>query len=256
MSVQFDVHVICLASKWASRGNKTVAHFARSSRVRAVHRSDAVTPATFPAPVEELAHPYALATIRGKQPFVDVTQLSDVRQIACGLSHIGLWRKCLADGRPLVVAEDDSDAKNLTRRLVDVAAAPLDADVVIVQCSRYPFKTDGVTAGASHCRRVVSFWGTGCYYVTPAGARKLLRHALPMTMHIDAYIRYCIGGADLTVYAVQGANDQPHHESTLVHRGIWTVQVVRQQFLLGATAAVALIIILVLSILLWRKRNR
>ena len=242
-----EAHVICLASKWATRGKAACAHYRRCSEIQKVHRFDAVTPADFDA--EEVAHPYALATIKGGRARAEQTQLSRIVQMACYMSHLRLWERCIGTKDGIVIAEDDGYPRHLRRRICDARTAPLDADVVLIQCSKWPFtaKRCSEDLGGTLCKRVSWFWGTACYYLTPRGAAKLRKHALPITHHVDAYMATCIHGIDLKVYSVPGANDQKHDDSTLAHDGLWSVLLIRQWILLAVVCIAALIVIVGLS---------
>jgi len=247
MSGKVPVYVICLDSKWETRGSTVCDHFNKCTLISEVNRSPATVPSDFK--LEDVAHPFAAATISKGWTRESVVQLSNPNQIGCTLSHINLWRTCLALQTSIIVAEDDAKPKMLTRRVTDVLNAPLSADVVLLQCSNFPF-TSVEAEDYSMCKKVSRFWGTACYYLTPAGAVKLLRHALPVVMHVDAYIEACIFSG-LQVYSVPGCNDQDHSDTTLGHgfSAVLHVTVVRQRMVMGLLLLLSLIIV---TILVWR----
>lgn len=245
------VYVIALNSKWESRGSKVVEHFSKCTLVSSVNRFPAVTPSNFV--LHDVAHPSAMATINSGLERQSTFQLSHPNQVGCAMSHISLWRICLALQTPIIVAEDDARPKMLTRRIKDMLTAPLEADLVILQCSWFPFKTDKVPY--SMCGKVRRFWGTGCYYLTPLGAGKLLKHALPVVMHVDAYIESLIFSG-LQIYSVPGCNDQDHSDTTLNHNLLTVLQVtsIRQPVVFSIVFLAALIVIAVLAWRLWKRK--
>ena len=226
----------------------------------------AVTPEDFE--LNEVTHPFARATIRHRLYTTnddrqvrgrDTTiQLSSEAQVACALSHISLWNLCKELNTPIIVAEDDSRPSKLNERLgyLENDSAVDNADVVVLQCGSFPYSSHSMPD--SSLRRVTNYWGSACYFLTPAGAEILLEHALPITMHIDCYMSFCIAGSGLRILAVPGANDQSLlSPSTLVHESVWGVRIMRLQFYLGS---LGVLLVVVIASLIWvackkSKRN-
>ena len=255
-----NAYVISLDSTRHERADPTCQHFSKARRIDRVFMYPAVTPEDFE--LDEVTHPFARATIRQglfqketnknqhETRSRDTTmQLSHETQVACALSHISLWNLCKELGEPIIVAEDDSRPNNLDTRLGYLKSDPAmdDADMVLLQCASFPFSSEAVDK--SLLRRVTDYWGATCYYLTPEGAEVLLEHALPITMHIDCYMSYCITGSGLQVFSVPNANDQSVlSPSTLMHQSIWGVRVVRLQFYIAALGV--LLVVMIVS-LIW-----
>ena len=102
--------------------------------------------------------------------------MTNAAQIGCALSHIAVWQE-VARGTSAIVVEDDcrptvSSPTRITREC--------NADFVSLM-------QRGGKAGLLR-DRLSEFWGTQAYFVTPVGARLLLRHAFPLDMHVDRFI--------------------------------------------------------------------
>ena len=266
-----NVYVICLESRQQDRGDPTCAHYAQSPAVGRVFAFPAVTPEDFV--LDEVTHPFARATIhpsafdkdgprvaeRERRSREMTIQLSHETQVGCALSHISLWNLCKDTDKPLIIAEDDSRPGHLDRRLSFLESDPVvdEADLVVLQCASYPFSADAPgTDGGSALHRVRDYWGANAYYLKPSGTEKLLQNALPITMHIDCYMAYCITGADLKVFSVPDANDQSVFlPSTLMHNSVWGVRVVRLQIYVVVLGALLVITLAVVMWLACRKQG-
>jgi len=99
-------------------------------------------------------------------------------QIGCALSHIALWRECAEEGRPVIVVEDDVVLKDGKERIEEETRGKDFASLVYLSKHRSPVLADHLT----------TFWGTQAYFLTPAAAKVLLRHAFPLSVHIDRYV--------------------------------------------------------------------
>jgi len=124
--------------------------------------------------------------------------------IGCALSHIGLWRACAAEQTPFHIAEDDVILRNDFLLMADVMLETLGAwDIVLWSHNLdWPLQAcpgDGVgTAVIRHGGAAIDPWsfrsgstqplmmklltaaGTGCYSLSPDGARRLLDLCLPI----------------------------------------------------------------------------
>jgi hypothetical protein len=216
-----DALVICLASKQKTRCLPTAANLRACPNVRSVEIAEAVTPATMP-PVEDVVHPFAFATTVGTRPRHITIQMNDIKQVACALSHVAAWRTCLRRNRPLLIAEDDVTDPAICKRLAALAQAPAEADVVCYETILGrthllpPDPADGL-GPASPFRRTTNLIGLQCYLITPRGARILLKHALPVVMHVDEYVGYCIESQGLQVFAHRDAPQPYSLSSTIGH---------------------------------------
>ena len=206
-----DIHIICLESLFDSRGKQTL-DFVRSSVDKSLYNKlsvfKAVTPKDFV--LEDVVATSQIPIIRQRRRRVTHSDLSKASQVACALSHIALWEVCQAQNRPLVIMEDDVCPPNLSERIK--SATKVAAHITLISSA-----TQTWDAGRTH---ITSFTGTGAYYLTPQGARLLLKHARPISMHVDRYIPTCIKAYNLTVFAVEGSSDQlllENTQSTLGH---------------------------------------
>jgi|688.fasta_scaffold07723_13 GR25 family glycosyltransferase involved in LPS biosynthesis len=206
-----DIHIICLESLFDTRGKQTldfVKHNVDKSLYNKLSVFKAVTPNDFV--LEDVVATSQLPIIKQKQRRITHSDLSKASQVACALSHIALWEVCNAQNSPLVIMEDDVCPPNLSNRIKSAAKSA--AHVTLISSATQ-------TWDAAHSK-VTNFTGTGAYYLTPQGARILLKHARPVSMHVDRYMPACIKAYNLTVFAVEGSSDQlllGHNPTTLGH---------------------------------------
>lgn len=206
-----DIHIICLESLFGSRGKQTL-DFVRSSVDKSLYNKlsvfKAVTPNDFV--LEDVVATSQVPIIKQRRRRVTHSDLSKASQVACAMSHIALWEVCQAQNRPLVIMEDDVRPPNVSERIK--SATKIAAHITLISSATQ-------TWDAGHTR-ITNFAGTGAYYLTPQGARLLLKHAHPISMHVDRYISACIKAYNLTVFAVEGSSDQlllANTQSTLGH---------------------------------------
>ena len=206
-----DIHVICLESLFDSRGKQTL-DFVRSNVDKSLYNKlsvfKAVTPNDFV--LEDVVATSQIPIIKQKRSRVMHSDLSKASQVACAMSHIALWEVCNAQNRPLVIMEDDVCPPNLSERIESATKSA--AHITLISSATQTWDT-----GRTH---ITNFTGTGAYYLTPQGARILLKHAHPISMHVDRYMPACITAYNLTVFAVEGSSDQlllANTQSTLGH---------------------------------------
>jgi len=147
-----------------------------------------------------LINPFAFTSITTKKRYLD-HQLTDIKQIACYLSHIKLWKECIRIGKPIIVAEDDVfgiDDK-LFRKNLDIFENQLPNDTDKFAFLLYPIPKV-TTSHSKYIDRVHQFTGTMFYYITPSCAKRLLDIAFPITGHVDMFINNAIKPLDLKVY--------------------------------------------------------
>jgi len=154
--------------------------------------------------LRQYLHPYAKATVEKRRLRMSSNDLSDWKQVACAMSHIRLWEKCAASGDPIIVVEDDQTDINLKQFVPKLIALPEDTDMAIIKCLPMNYKWE---SSSSFWKPVKQFVGFQCYYLTPQGANKLLKFALPVTQHIDVYASECIPSEDLKVYGHRRSNN-------------------------------------------------
>ncbi len=193
--VRVPALVIALESKMASRGLPSRRALLELDCVDQVDILTATTPADFN--LADVAHPHVFATLRHWFNRVTVRDLNDLRQVACALSHIRAWTRCAESNRPLLIAEDDvhTHRKQLLQNQVALARVPNDAHILSILNLTGDFLRgfiqNAFQSPATVTKVCEEFSGTQCYLLRPDGARLLLRHALPVTMHIDRYIADC-----------------------------------------------------------------
>lgn len=118
--------------------------------------------------------------------------------IGCYLSHVDAWKEAEKSKTGLLVFEADA-------KPVPDAAAKFNAIFKAFQEQHHDALPDIFFFGGSGSQRHTTIpksnallrlldrqYGTEGYYVSPAGARKLLQDALPMEVQVDTYIGYKI----------------------------------------------------------------
>jgi GR25 family glycosyltransferase involved in LPS biosynthesis len=110
--------------------------------------------------------------------------------IGCFLSHLAVWRWMIAQGIPrLLVLEDDAapaPGYNAARLRGVLAELPDDAGLTLL--GRIIMHGLAERPGGSSLARMYYFNGTFAYLITPAAARLLLQHLVPLRCHIDHQI--------------------------------------------------------------------
>jgi GR25 family glycosyltransferase involved in LPS biosynthesis len=252
-----NVYFICLETKFLSRGKPTMEFFEAhvdNTLYKNLVRFNAVTPNEFD--VEVKASTQQVAIIKGRKERVVHADMSSKAQVACALSHITLWKLCADTNQPIVIIEDDVMHSNMSRRLKE--AYTMTGDVVLLCCASND--SDKLT------KKVKSFVATGAYYLTPNGAKTLLKHALPVSMHVDYYMSTCIAAYDLRVLSVANSDDQwdmPSSKlSTLEHtKTLFDIQVPRLELVVLMLAIILFICCVIfggcgVSMVYARRRER
>jgi GR25 family glycosyltransferase involved in LPS biosynthesis len=113
--------------------------------------------------------------------------------VGCSLSHFKAWSVAAGAG-PVVIFEDDTHIPtDFIQRLSTVLAdLPSHWDIVQFYNTRYEYGLKGCqpdpTGGPlSRCENIM---GAFAYMISPEGARKMLRDAYPIELHVDAYMAY------------------------------------------------------------------
>ena len=138
-------------------------------------------------------HPFAVAQISNNTDY-DHAHINSMSQVACYLSHVELWKKCIELNEPILIAEDDplySD-KSLQDILHVYQRIPADADFASIVY--LPVLSYGSECKDLWCKIKPRCWyGMQLYYITPKTARILLENALPIITQVDSYINHNIG---------------------------------------------------------------
>jgi|GEM_PF-5823568 len=125
-------------------------------------------------------------------------QMNYIGSVGCSLSHIELWKMCVKANKPFLIVEDDVvPSDNLFFELDEV--------VDLLKSDNYFIHLLGWTKVFVNMRSAIYTsssktlfqlpnshppfpCGTQAYLVTPKVAKILLKHAFPISFHVDAYI--------------------------------------------------------------------
>jgi len=138
-------------------------------------------------------HLFAVAQISNNTDY-DHTHINSMAQVACYLSHVELWKKCVELNEPILIAEDDPlySEKSLQDILHVYQRIPVDAEFAsIVYLPGLSYVSECKDLWCKIKPR--SWYGTQLYYITPKTARILLENALPIITQVDSYINHNIG---------------------------------------------------------------
>jgi len=118
--------------------------------------------------------------------------LSGVGSVGCYLAHTNAWKKCLFNGEPLAIFEDDFVAKPNSREIIEKAfkeACSRDFDVLRLQHRSNPdYGEILIPLNSDVIVGVLRTEGTCAYIITPRAANILLERAFPLDMQIDHYV--------------------------------------------------------------------
>jgi glycosyl transferase family 25 len=126
---------------------------------------------------------------------VDHDDISSLGAVGCYLSHVELWKKCVELNKPIIVTEDDillseKNRKEIRRIYKNIPVNSNFTSLLYIPSLSSWHKCEKDNWCEIHTRGIR---GTQMYYITPKGAKMLLKHALPITMQVDAYISYICG---------------------------------------------------------------
>jgi GR25 family glycosyltransferase involved in LPS biosynthesis len=137
----------------------------------------------------------------------DILTTYSVGALGCAMSHVALWKRCLASSEMITIAEDDAIfytqfASQAARVLADL---PADWDIILWGWNFDMFLSIEMLPGLSPCLaqfdevksmegvapfqtqelrpnplRLRRAFGTPCYSVSPNGARNLMTKCLPL----------------------------------------------------------------------------
>ena len=108
-------------------------------------------------------------------------------EVGCYLSHATLWERCVREDQPCVIIEDDIFIKSWQRKKIieAVKSIPSDAHFAALMYSYNPsFNCDKGWCVIDY----PEFCGAMMYYITPRGARELIRYAYPAHHPVDNYM--------------------------------------------------------------------
>lgn len=194
--------VFCISLDGSSRWPQAKAGIRRAG-FGSLQRFPAVRGKTLPdEQLAQLLHPRVYATVTRGLPRHSHDELSTYGAVGCYLSHVAIWQRMVHENLDAaVIFEDDVVfAERFARRLRTVwSECPTDADVLLIGHNHL---RDRVAPVDRHVQRCLGrFFSAHAYYLTGAGARKLLGQALPIDSQLDAYIGHLALCGRLCVYA-------------------------------------------------------
>lgn len=125
---------------------------------------------------------------------LDTSHLATKGSVGCYLSHVNLWKRIAESASPAVVVEDDMYVTDRIAKMLKGIGKriPRKADFVGLVHLPWPFSQAKRTKYDDHFYRIDTryFAGLQMYYLTPRGAKVLLRHAFPIVSHPDVLVSY------------------------------------------------------------------
>ena len=116
--------------------------------------------------------------------------------VGCYLSHETLWHEATASQHGIIIAE--ADAFPLPDAMAGATAA---FDELVLRLGGLPdvlhigyfFSVDAQPyKGVTTCTRTMNrILGLQCYYISPRGAKMLLKRSRPIEIQVDSYMGYC-----------------------------------------------------------------
>lgn len=119
--------------------------------------------------------------------------LPSLGAVGCYLSHVAVWRSVVASRRTTLVFEDDvvgARGGRIDEALDAASSADKDWDVLLLDAILKQRKKARPTSSPRIARLPEDgdFACTTAYAITPAGAAKLLKGALPLHVEVDGYM--------------------------------------------------------------------
>lgn len=161
-------------------------------------------------------HPY-LKQYDEKSFIIHRRRKAALGELGCYVSHLLAWEKCVELNQPIVVMEDDFE---LTADF-EAGLAYLDqyvdkmAFVRLEPLEKQFFLTSRKDPDFTLVKQLnVGMCATG-YVITPQGASKLLKNALPIKMPIDLYLKYTLMH-DQLIHALVPHLVYPTHADSII----------------------------------------
>ena len=181
-----DASVICLRRKPVSKKNLEI----WKSVFPKLKVFDAVDGEMIDARNDKRIHILARMFLTGKNKVANdsIFSVPSIGAIGCYLSHYHLWRQCLRLQKPTIIIEQDAVFSDKARTVLPEAIRniPPDADYVSLLYIKQPH----VIKYNKFFNRIVGpeCDGNQCYYLSPSGAKKILRVALPIVTQCDLLV--------------------------------------------------------------------
>lgn len=122
----------------------------------------------------------------------------------CAASHIAVWRRCVADAKPLMVLEDDAFPMAHFETRILRALRDLEDESPDLLYLGYSQAAPWRRSVSSVVREAEYLWTTVGYIVWPVGARKLLAE-MPIDQPVDNYMAKLISLGKVRGFAVAPA---------------------------------------------------
>lgn len=222
-----------------------------------------------------LVSTYTRHALQNRLAICDHLQINNLAAIGCTLSHMECWKWLLQ--RPqlpwVLILEDDVCLKGLRRMLMTTLAdvlwqpEPPPFDFLVLGYLTwwwYSYHTKSPEPPPilrDRARRMTGFWGSHCYVVTQAGARRLLDLALPIEVHVDAFLGLVCHQNDVHGYLLResvAGQCKQFWNATIPH---WQFSQLNVKLLLPdvswlATAWFLLLLLLVTIAVIWSRSHR
>jgi GR25 family glycosyltransferase involved in LPS biosynthesis len=149
-------------------------------------------------------------SVRTKRNIKDLSRrdhedLNTAGGVGCYLSHVEIWKKVLNNPEPYaIIFEDDASVppdflENIRREFESINLLPFTPDIWTFSYAwGFYYSVKGRPSPHNQPENIRGNWilntcpgGTGGYFITKAGAKKLLENAFPIDMHVDFYICLC-----------------------------------------------------------------
>ena len=179
--MNIPTYIICLEKTREKRCDPTF--HAWKKVLPNTQRLTAITP--HDVDLNDVVHPYALYNIQTKKRKTLEFIVSD-KEVACAMSHIKAWQKIAQSNQASIVIEDDmamseTKIRNMVNQLNN---KPADTEMYLLYFIGINLKSSVMKNGYI---AVHQFTGLQAYYLTPQGAKKLLKNAFPILFQIDTY---------------------------------------------------------------------
>ena len=194
-----DIYVICLDKMKKTRGIptlKTLNHL--NHKKYNIIPFKAITPEDFNIN-SDIIHPAIKTNIKDNHT-IHSDLLYKNNHVACALSHIELWKKCVITNKPIIISEDDNilSRKKINKIMSHLDNIPEDTDIFCLRNMAFGVK---YYSKKRYINKLKHFNGLQLYYITPKCCKKLLKHVFPLIYHVDSYISHCIPSMNLNVYS-------------------------------------------------------
>ena len=164
---------------------------------------DAVKGATIDLTDSSLVHPLVHLSINtGKQH--STYDIPSRGAIGCFLSHYELWQRCVSLNEPIIIMEEDVFINEESAQFLQtiISNIPHTADLVSLMYIFLKFPTNSYKQVFAKIEGP-EFAGTQMYYITPRGARGLIKDAFPIFTQVDLFIGLQTYRKKLNTYGVR-----------------------------------------------------